>query len=291
MKKNLAKVMAVGMAMTILLGTAAFANDTALISDLPAEKNEAVVDVAEMSMFISQGGKVVSIEESETDGVLIVTLENDMGGLRFAVASDTIIVDRKTGEYKLADQIEEGMEVLVIYNLNSPMGLSMPPFLGDVAAVVINADAGSVSVGRFDKDLTDWQNMLKLNISDETSIQNVQGSRIRLSADDVKGKDALVFYDITTRSIPAQTTPSFVLILNEEDADAQSVPLREAAEAQGFEVVWQGKDKPILAEKDGMSMEFVLNDNAYIVNGEVRYAAMEAELIDGVTYVSGEIFE
>ena len=31
---------------------------------------------------------------------------------------------------------------------------------------------------------------------------------------DLKGSECLVFYTISTRSIPAQTTPEFVLILN-----------------------------------------------------------------------------
>ena len=38
-----------------------------------------------------------------------------------------------------------------------------------------------------------------------------------LSAEDVKNQDALVFYDITTRSIPAQTTPSLVLLLTQAE--------------------------------------------------------------------------
>ena len=292
MKKNLTKVMAMGMVMTILAGTTAFANDTMLIAANPnADKTiESVQAEAEASMYLTQNGTVASIEASETEGVSIVTMDNEMGGLRFAVASNTIIVDRATGSYVTVNELTEGMAVSVVYDMNSPMGMSLPPFLGNVAAVVANADAGSVTVGKFDKDLTDMKNMLQLNIGDETSIQNMQGSRIRLSAEDVKGQDALVFYDFTTRSIPAQTTPSFVLILGEQAAPAVSVPLRETAEANGFSVKWQGKAKPILLEKDGVSMELMLDDATFVVNGVEDEAAFATELKDGVMFVSSELF-
>ena len=99
-----------------------------------------------------------------------------------------------------------------------------------------------------------------------------------------------MFYDFTTRSIPAQTTPSFVLILGEQEAPATCVPLRETAEANGFEVKWQGKAKPILLEKDGVSIKVMIGDDAYVVNGEAKDATIKSELKDGVMFVSSEIF-
>ena len=292
MKKNLTKVMAMGMVMTILAGTTAFANEEVTLISAPADKTiESVIAEAEASMYLTQNGTVAGVEASETEGVSIVTIDNEQGGLRFAVASNTIIVNREDGSYMTADQLEEGMAVSVVYDMNSPMGMSMPPFLGNVAAVVANADAGTFTVGKFDNELTDMKNMLKLNIGDETSIQNMQGSRIRLSAEDVKGQDALVFYDMMTMSLPAQTNPSFVLILGEQTAPAVSVPLRETAEANGFEVKWQGKTKPILVTKEGVSVELMLDDATFVVNGVEDEAAFATELKDGVMFVSSEIFE
>ena len=294
MKKNLTKVMAMGMVMTILAGTTAFANETLLISANPnADKTiEDVIAEAEASMYLTQEGKVVSIEVSETEGVTIVEIENEMGGLRFAVASGTIIVDRATGAYITADELTEGMAVAVVYDMNSPMGMSLPPFLGNVAAIVANADAGAFTVGKFDNELTDMKNMLKLNIDNATtSIQNMQGSRIRLTDADVKGQDALVFYDMMTMSLPAQTNPSFVLILGEQKAPAVSVPLRETAEANGFSVKWQGKTKPVLVTKEGVSIELMLDDATFKMNGVEDEAVFATELKDGVMFVSSEIFE
>ena len=308
MKKNLTKGMAMGMVMTILAGTTAFANEPMLIAENPNTKSiEEVIAEAEASMYLTQNGTVASIEASATEGVSVVTIENEQGGLRFAVASNTIIINREDGFYMTADQLEEGMAVAVVYDMNSPMGMSLPPYLGNVAAVVANADAGSFAVGKFDKELTDMKNMLKLNIDNErTAITNMQGSRIRLTDADVKGQDALVFYDMMTKSLPAQVNPSFVLILGEQAAPAVSVPLRETAEANGFKVAWTGKNRPVVvaneavteiyhrgeADREGeISMNIYVGETKYFVNGEEREASMPAELIDGVLYVSSEIFE
>lgn len=298
MKKNLTKVMAMGMVMTILAGTTAFANEAVteplLISENPnADKAiESVIAGAEASRYLTQEGTVASVETSATEGALVVTIDNEQGGLRFAVASNTIIINREDGFYMTADQMKEGMAVAVVYDMNSPMGMSMPPYLGNVTAVVANADAGSFAVGKFDNELTDMKNMLKLNIDNEkTPIANMQGSRIRLTDADVKGQDALVFYDRMTMSLPAQINPSFVLILGEQAAPAVSVPLRETAEANGFSVKWQGKAKPILLEKDGVSMELMLDDATFVVNGVEDEAIFATELKDGVMFVSSEIFK
>ena len=298
MKKNFTKVMAMGMVMTILAGTTAFANEPMLI----ASRNDAAVESvqAEAANFILQSGKVTEIDASVTDGVTLVTTENAQGGFRFAVDSDSIIVNRADGAYLTAADLTAGMEVAVITDINAPVGMSLPAYLGGVTAVVANADAGSAAVGHFDADLTDMNIRLQLNIDEKTTpIKNVQGSKIRLGAEDVKNQDALVFYDITTRSIPAQTNPSFVLLLtqNEIEADVteveqvKMVPLREAAEAKGYTVKWQGKQNPILLTKGETTMEITVGSDTYVVDGDmVMKAAMPGELKDGVTFVSADIF-
>lgn len=326
MKKNWTKIMAVGMVMTMLGGMTALANEQgAVIAPAPTAKIEDVIAEAEDAMFLTQSGKVLSVEGSETEGVSIVEIENEQGGLRFALNANDLILDRKDGAHLTVADLTEGMEIAVVYDANGPMGLSLPPYLSKVTAVVANADAGSYEVGRFDADLTDLKHMLQLNIDpDSTVIADVRGTKQKLSEEDIKGQDALVFYDITTRSIPAQTNPSFVLILsqNEEEPAAEPttepttepvaepttepiadpaaepemqaqilLPLRQAAVEKGYTVTWQGKGKPILLTKDGVSMEITLGSQDYVVDGDqVKKAAMPSELKDGVAYVSSDIF-
>lgn len=297
MKKNMTKVMAMGMVLTMLAGTTAFASGTA------AEATKGVLATAEdtkqaKAAFLSESGKIVSVEKNEKDGSCVVEITNKQGGLRFAMDANSLILDRKTGgNLKVAD-LTEGMEVAVIYEANSPMGMSLPPYLGNVTAVVANADADNMMVGHFGEDLTDRTSKLQLNISDETRILNLEGAKIRLSAEDVKNQDALVFYDVTTKSLPAQTTPSLVLLLTQtEEAQAREtqtqemVPLREAAKENGYTVKWQGKQKPILLEKEGISIAITIGSDEYVVKGDmVKKAAMPSELKNGKTYVSSDIF-
>ena len=229
MKKNMTKVMAMGMVLTMLAGTTVFAVDRTATNDMAATGSE--MDVKEEG-FVTDSGKIISVEKSGTDGVSVVEIENKNGGLRFAVDANSLILDRKDGSYKTVADLTEGMEIAVVYSANSPMGMSLPPYLGSVTAVVANADADNMMVGHFGDDLTDETNKLQLNISDETRILNMEGAKIKLSAADVKNRDALVFYDITTRSIPAQTTPSLVLLLPQAEEAGEEAVVEEAEPPQ-----------------------------------------------------------
>ena len=70
----------------------------------------------------------------------------------------------------------------------------------------------SVFFGRFDENLVSYDNFLRLNVADDTVIirQNgTDGSEIPLT-----NRDLAVVYTVTTRSIPAQTTPELIVIHN-----------------------------------------------------------------------------
>lgn len=306
MKKNLNKVLALTLAFTVVGSTAAYAEvmkgeTTATPVPISVETN----DQAEASAYVKNTGKITEVGDTQ-DGNKVFTMDNENGGLRFVVSPTTTIVDRETGSVITADKLTEGMEVAVIYGANAPMGMSLPPYMGQVTAVVANADKGFVSVGLFNDELVNEKDLLKLNISEDTTILTTLGTKSILSADDVKGKNAVVFYDVTTRSIPAQTTPSFVLLLEEKEAvteekedaavDTKSVEapemvaLRDAAEAKGYSVKWQGKTAPVVLEKDGMTAQITLGSTTYVVEGDMAMtAAAAAELTDGVLYVSADV--
>lgn len=307
MKKNLTKAMAIGMAFAMVGTATVFAEELCGLpladAAVPMAEEPDRAEITQMD-YITQTGKVSSISERDEKGVCVVTIDNEQGGLRFAVDSMTPIFNRENSSQILAGDLKEGMEIAVVYDANGPMGLSLPPYLGSVTAVIANADKGFYMVGHFDEELTDAENSLKLNISEETAIHNTLGTRQMMTAEDIKGQDALVFYDVTTRSIPAQTTPSLVLVLaavpedpmgalpkKEEDESPALVPLRKTAEVMGWKVTWQGKDKPVRLEKDGVPIEVRAGSADYVVDGDmVMQAQLAAELKDGVLFVSNEIF-
>ncbi len=304
MKKNV-KVSAAVLAMILALGTTqAFAEDTqdANVSATPISVDAAEdVQAEENAAFISQSGTVESVETTD-DGV-IVWMDNENGGLRFFVGG-TVIVNREDGSYLQADDLTEGMEITVIYDAMAPMGMSMPPYLGEVAAVIANTEAGNIAIGQFDENLFSEKLQLQLNISEDTVIQHVNGARMIFSAEDVKGAEAVVFYDITTRSIPAQTTPSFILLLNTaEEAEAAEtqvdvktteavdVQLRSAAEELGYAVEWNAQARTITLTQDDVTAVFTLDSADYTVNGKSMKAEKEVISIDGRTVVSSDVID
>lgn len=76
-----------------------------------------------------------------------------------------------------------------------------------------------------------------------------------------------------------------------EEEAPQLVPLRKTAETIGWEVKWQGKNKPVLMEKGSISIEITAGKAEYVVDGDmVKQAQVAAELKDGVLFVSNEVF-
>ncbi len=327
MKKNLNKTMAMAMALTIVGSTAAYAATTTKMEKLEkaqevtaekqeaeekstetAEKETAIAATVSVS-YITQSGKVMGVEDTE-DGNKVVTIENKDGGLRFVVAPTTVIVDSVSKDVITVDKLTKDMQVSVVYDANSPVGMSMPPYLGNVAAVVANADKGNVSVGVFNDELVNEAEKLQLNVEKETKVLTTLGTKSILGAEDIKGKHAVVFYGATTKSIPAQTTPDLVLLLEQQDVqpveevkdakvvaepeakEVKSVALREGAVAKGYTVTWKGKTEPVVLEKDGKVSKITLGSKDYVIEEDmVLTASMAAELKDGVLYVSSEVMD
>ncbi len=319
MKKNIGKFLAVSMAFAVVSSTAAFAAKTAdPAATVTEEKDETQVDSYDTSKdndenadaaYIHTTGKIIEISPDEK-GNKIVTIENEQGGLRFVVAPTTVLVDRQSNAQVAADQLKDGMEVFVVYEENAPMGMSMPPYLGQVAAVVTNTDKGNVSVGLFNDELVNEAEKLQLNIDEKTPIRTTLGTKSILGAEDVKNQTAVVFYDMTTRSIPAQTAPSMVLLIQtqmqtedvEKEADTESmvdakeakapemVSLRDAAKEKGYTVVWQGKNQPVLVSKGDVKAEISLGSVSYTVDGKTTLTAQaQAVLKDGKMCVSADV--
>lgn len=311
MKKNLnaKKIAALTLAFTVLGTTAAYAD---VMNGEAAAEPVALADAAETeadAAYITTSGKIADISDTQ-DGSKVITIDNENGGLRFVVSAATVIADRVTESIITVDQLTDGMEVTVVYGANSPMGMSMPPYLGSVTAVVANADKGFVSVGLFNEDLLNTADMLQLNIQEPANIQTTLGTKSILGADSVKNKNAIVFYDVTTRSIPAQTTPSMVLLLEEREAAAETeaapaeesttreaaapetIALRDAVEAMGYTVTWQGKTEPVLLEKDGVVASVTLGSTTYVVEGDMAMEAASAPVLtNGVLYVSSDVID
>jgi len=314
MKMNMKTIVASAMILATACSGTAFAEDIAkekvreqLITgnEEVAEKVIAVKDVKEnakedakedakeeVPAYIQKAGKIEKITKEE--GSTRVEIGEQTDGLVMNLLDSTMVLNRKTNEFISVAELKEGMQVCAVIPANAPMTMSLPPMTSSVAVLVANVDAGNVAVGKFDKDLINAEAKLKLNIDEKTIISDATGIKKVFTAEDVKEQNALVFYDATTKSIPAQTTPSRVLILAKEEVDhgideKTEVALREVAEKAGFKVTWVANDKPVLVEKEGLKIEVTLGAKAYVKNGEKLNAIAPVGMKDDKMIVFGDI--
>lgn len=298
MKKNHSIRILVGaMAMASILTVGAVAQE-----ELPVQTNTAVTDQESdeiVTKYLLTSGKIASVEQND-DGGYTISIENEDMGLICHVSGAVFVLDQKDGSYKSLEDLKEGMEVTVVRDSMSPTTMSIPPQTPGAVGFVMHAEPGSIAIGQFDEELVDAENTLKLNIGEDTKIVDIRGTKMVYKAEDLKNSELLVLYTVTTRSIPAQTTPELVMILNHaeleaetENTEAQETPtviaLREMAESAGYNVVWTANDEPIMLAKTGSAVMLNIGSAEVSVNGETKTLSQAVELVGDVTMVSAEL--
>jgi len=212
--KKIYAVLATMLAFSTIGGMTIFADEVQqkLPVELPAEKT-GEYDLLEMeSQYMTMNAKITSIEKSEKGYYLIsATRPDDEIGIVFTIDENTFILNNKDGSFMKADELKNDMSITAILGKKTPMTMSLPPMTNQMGIVV--GEENSVSTAYFDEQLTSEEIMLQLNISDETKIVDMAGTKKVFTQDDIKNQNCLVLYGITTRSIPAQTTQEKVIVL------------------------------------------------------------------------------
>lgn len=255
---------------------------------------------------------VNDILKDEAGSIVGVELELDEGNVLVANTHGmTFVIDVTDSSLKTLEDITIGTQVNAIMNPNSPTTRSLPPQTNGVVGFTIGE--GGFKVSNFDDNLISADFDVALNISEEAQILSTQGTRMILTAEDVKNKPALAVYAATTMSIPAQASPSLVLILDEigfelepeiatmdeveilVPADSMPVDLsstavemvsvRDIANEFGYEIKWTANTLPITLNKDSKEITFSLMTNLVTVDGEEFVVARTPELVDGKTFV------
>lgn len=108
-------------------------------------------------------------------------------------------------------EIKGGEEFTAYQDANKPMLMIYPPQY-EPFLMVLEKGEGNVLQTSVNKEFETIDNTLKLNISKETKILDKEMNKIEKET--IVGKNILVFYKNTTRSIPAQTTPDKIIVLN-----------------------------------------------------------------------------
>ena len=227
----------------------------------------------------------------------------------FVLTKDTVLADDV--------QIEIGKTITGWYDARKPMILIYPPQY-NVELVTMPSEGTTQKVDYFDETLTSADGMLKLNLQQENSLK-LWDSEGKPYTESLSGKHLLVNYKFSTRSIPAQTVPEsiyviedqkwlttageipvtgeYTLLVNGKVVHALSsfvkedktvmVPLRAAAEALGYEVTWLEESQTVMVGKASL----VIGKDAYAFAKMAPQSLGAApELREGRTFVPMEFF-
>ncbi len=226
------------------------------------------------------------------DGTYTITIKNEDMGMVFTVNPSVFILDQKTKKYAQIEEIHVGSKITAILNKNAPMTLSLPPITNGAVGFLLNSDAGFSDLSIYNEALINKENTLALNSSESTLIFSENGAKRRYTADDLKNKECLVLYTASTRSIPAQTTPELVMILNgqrEIDTKDTYVSLRSYAEEKGYTVIWSSKDAPVSLKKGDVRFSLSIGTTSFTFTSEKETKTQEMtsapKLENGITLV------
>lgn len=214
-------------------------------------------------------------------------------------------------------KLEEGLKLTGYYESGKPMILIYPPqYTIDIVTPVY--EEGFVKADKFDSRLLSRDKQLKLNISEDTEIVWENNTQVywfaKPSIEELEtalgNRQMIVYYDFTTKSIPAQTSPNKIIVLSQqiedkiniivEDVilDAPSayiseagnvmVPVRAISEALGLEVSWNNDYKSVHI---GSGISFKINEKNYTADGAAITLEEAAILKNGSTYVPLSFFK
>lgn len=306
-KKIMAGVLS---ASVLLLSADALFAATNTLSNHGKEESEIIpiraeIDQINQTQYHFFTGKVTEINDVYgVEGSKLVTVINEEEQVANMVLSkDT---------YLLGDSsLEVGTSLTGFYDAHAPMLMIYPPQYKTEVAVVGKIE-GNIKVDLFEQNLVSADHSLKLNISEETEIISQSGETFD---GDLVNRHLVVIYGVSTRSIPAQTTPTKIIVLNKKQAlveDISSmeivvdnhkidgptayldeegtvmVPLRAVAEQLGYKVTWEAKSQSV---RLGHGISVTIGKDYYVY---MRTAPIELgtapTLNNGVTYVPLQFF-
>lgn len=259
----------------LMTGTAFAVSGQPGVTDTSMPKEESTA----MNMLVS--GKVESVKADKE--FTTITITNETGGMVFHAKPSVFVIDQKTKTNLKLTDIKEGMSITAIVDKMSPMTMSLPGQTSGAIGFVINDDKGSVKLSVFDSELLSFEKDLVLKVSKDTQIVSITGEKRIFTEEDLKNAELLVLSTIMTASLPAQTTPEFVMILNtaeqlkEKNVEKEVVPtnepatteeveyveLRAGAEAKEFKVTWTSNKAPITITKNDMKAEITIGSDQF----------------------------
>ncbi|WP_102347666.1 copper amine oxidase N-terminal domain-containing protein [Bacillus sp. Marseille-P3661] len=274
---------------------------------IPIKVSEQTINTEDTTKFMKSTG-VIS-EVSKDGEYTTVVVENQDHSLQtiFKINKDVLLYNGESTESFKIEDFKKGLSVEAYYDKNKPMIMIYPAVITPEIMIINEREKmGQVKVGKFGEDLVSLDKELKLNLAETTILLNEDGDVIK--QEELTNKELIVFYTVSTKSIPAQTTPSKVVALNDKvdkqkevlqvikgdyymNNDIKMIPIRAVAEFLGYEVKWQQETASVLLEKTNQSYVIKLNTNQFEYNSSTRTFETQPEIKDSKVYVPETIIE
>ena len=186
---------------------------------LNGEKTDAAAPV-ETASYISVDVTVVKTD-SDVDGIIKTTTDvnnkdDQNNTVNLKITDDTLVYDN-LGNKKALSDLTDGSKITVFTGSYEPTPLILPvQYTANV--IIINGDKeGNVNADTYladEEGYTNAANTLKIVAADDTKIVDKDEKEYK---GDLDKNDLIVFYGVSTKSIPAQTTPTKVVVLGENE--------------------------------------------------------------------------
>ncbi len=131
----------------------------------------------------------------------MMSLQTANGIVNFRIHSETVVIDSR--------QLRVGMQIAAFYDSTLPVPLIFPPQYTAQLVTVIGRNE-QVMINHFDNNLVSTDGALQLNVARNTVITTLNGQNFNCN---LGNRNLLVYYTVTTRSIPPQTTPRKIVVL------------------------------------------------------------------------------
>ena len=160
------------------------------------------------------------------NGLILAPIPENV--VNYTVDEETLVFSYATGEKKALSDIKAGDNLTVYTDSYAPALMMMPPkYQADVIMIRDDDELDSIVLSdvdtylQNDDMLVNAANTLALNIDEKTVVVDTEGKEV--SADDLNRKDLIVLFSDTTRSIPAQTTPTKVIVIGENETALNNI--------------------------------------------------------------------
>lgn len=237
------------------------------------EQQSSQIQIDPVHIFNNTHGTVEKVDAS--GNITYFTVKDGDQTNILEITKDTLVFDN-TGKKV---ELKEGDKVVAYTFANKPQKLIYPPQFGPDVVIVETEEVGFVEVDYFFENLTNTYDVLKLNIGENTELLNEKGEKV--AAKDLAEKHLVVFYTASTRSIPAQTTPSKVIVLDNEsentvEEEIAAIIAKDSYEVDGTKMV----PLRLIAEKLGYTVEST-GKGAIVSKGNVSYTLTRGEKMFG----------